>query len=133
MSKKSKKAESTPEETEIIQDTAVSEDAGTLTDDTVEAFESAPAEETVPAEEAPAEETAPAEEPQVTEETTGTVIRPVNFRTGTSFSRAVIAEIKAGTTVKIVGSEQGEKGTWYKCVFDGRTGYIKATGVNIAK
>ena len=58
-------------------------------------------------------------------------MRPVNFRTGPSFGKAVIAELKPGTKVVISGTAEGDKGSWYECVFDGRTGFIKATGIVI--
>ena len=61
----------------------------------------------------------------------GTITRPVNFRTGPGFGRASITELKPGTTVVVSGSVEGDKGTWYECEFDGRKGYVKATGVTI--
>lgn len=63
----------------------------------------------------------------------GIVTRPVNFRKGPSFGKASIMELKMGTKVIVSDSVEGDKGTWYKCEFDGRTGYVKATGVSIAK
>ena len=43
--------------------------------------------------------------------------------------KAVIAELKAGSRVVLSGTVEGDKGAWYKCEFDGRTGYVKASGV----
>ena len=88
---------------------------------------------------AAAEEEVPAiEEPAVAAESTpaaavdsGTVVvitKPVNFRTGPSFGKASITELKV-----VSGSVEGDKGTWYECEFDGRKGYVKATGVTIKK
>lgn len=59
----------------------------------------------------------------------GIVANAVNFRTGPSFNKAVIAELKPGAPVKITSTEQGENGVWYQCEYQGKTGYIKATGI----
>ena len=59
----------------------------------------------------------------------GVVTSAVNFRTGASFNKAVIAELKQGAHVKVMSTEQGENGVWYKCEYQGKTGYIKATGI----
>lgn len=61
--------------------------------------------------------------------TVGKVATAVNFRTGPSFNKAVIAELKQGAHVKVTSTEQGENGVWYKCEYQGKTGYIKATGI----
>lgn len=61
--------------------------------------------------------------------TVGIVFNNVNFRTGASFNNAVIAELKQGAPVKVLSTAQGENGVWYKCEYQGKTGYIKATGI----
>ena len=38
-------------------------------------------------------------------------------------------ELKPGAKVILNGTVEGDKGTWYKCVFDGREGYVKASGI----
>lgn len=59
----------------------------------------------------------------------GTVMKPVNFRTGPSFMNAVITELKPGTTLTIEETVEGDKGTWYRCTYDGVAGYVKTSGV----
>ena len=137
MSKKNKKSDA-PEE-EIVADETVAETAGAA--ETSEPAEKA-AENNIAVSEEPAniapdevvkaDEVNGAEAEDIGSETKiGIVSRPVNFRTGPSFGRAVIAELKAGTKVILMGTEEGDKGKWYKCEFDGRKGYVKATGVTI--
>lgn len=125
MSKKNKKSD-TPEE-EIVQEEVAAEPAKEAAEENIAVSEE-PA-NIEPAEEAKADEA----EDIGSEKKTGTVSRPVNFRTGPSFGKAVIAELKAGAKVVLTGTEAGDKGKWYKCEFDGRTGYVKATGIVVDK
>ncbi len=136
MAKKNKKTEAPAEE--LVQEDVMTVDTGaedTSAEDTSAVEPGAPAndepgsapEELVTEAESPAqEEVSPEGESSV-----GVITRPVNFRTGPRFTNAPIAELKPGTTVTISGSEEGDKGKWYKCVFDGRTGYVKATGISV--
>ncbi len=123
MSKKSKKSDA-PEEKIIAEETAAetSEPAEENIAVSEEPMNIEPMEEVNAVEADGAENTA-------SDTKNGTVSRPVNFRTGPSFGKAVIAELKAGAKVVITGTEAGDKGDWYKCEFDGRTGYVKASGV----
>jgi hypothetical protein len=132
MGKKNKKSEAAEEEV-VVEEAAVEEVAEEAPVE--EAAPEAPAEE-APAEEAPAAEAPAAEEAPSAPETVeasdgqiGTVAKPVNFRTGAKFTNAVIAELKAGTKIVISETVQGDKGAWYKCEFDGRVGFVKATGI----
>lgn len=149
MSKKNKRPEVT--ETEIVQEEAVlsdeiedtkgaEENMEEIAEDiiTEEPAAEIPAEPEAAEPEAPAAEEAPAVQERapaapVEGKTTGKVTKPVNFRTGPSFNRASTAELRPGTTVTVTGSVEGDKGTWYECEFDGRKGYVKATGISIAK
>lgn len=119
MAKKNKKAEAAAEEI-VAEETVLSEE-----DTEPEAVTEEPVHEE------PAETAEPAGEEETAENKAGVVSRPVNFRTGPSFTNAVIAELKPGANVVVSGTVAGDKGKWYKCVFDGRTGYVKATGINI--
>ncbi len=123
MSKKSKKSDA-PEEKIIAEETVAetSEPAEENIAVSEEPMNIEPMEEVNAVEADGAENTA-------SDTKNGTVSRPVNFRTGPSFGKAVIAELKAGAKVVITGTEAGDKGDWYKCEFDGRTGYVKASGV----
>ncbi len=123
MSKKSKKSDA-PEEKIIAEETVAetSEPAEENIAVSEEPMNIEPMEEVKAVEADGAENTA-------SDTKNGTVSRPVNFRTGPSFGKAVIAELKAGAKVVITGTEAGDKGDWYKCEFDGRTGYVKASGV----
>ena len=123
---------------EIIEDIITEEPSADIPAEEADVSDSADisAEETVSAEETPAAaESVPEPEStpavQADGNTAGTIMRPVNFRTGPSFSKASTAELKPGTKVKVTGSAEGERGTWYECEFDGRKGYVKATGVTI--
>ena len=131
MSKKSKKSDA-PEEKIIAEETAAetSEPAETAAEENI-----AVSEEPMNIEPMEEEKTVEADGAENTASDTknGTVSRPVNFRTGPSFGKAVIAELKAGAKVVITGTEAGDKGDWYKCEFDGRTGYVKATGIVVDK
>ena len=87
-------------------------------------------EETVEAEAEAAENSETCESAADAENATvGVVASAVNFRTGASCNKAVIAELKQGAHVKVTSTEQGENGVWYKCEYQGKTGYIKATGI----
>ena len=128
---------------EIAEETALGEE----TTSEIEATAETPAEEAA-AIETVAEETAA--DPEITaDETGGTetqtpesadvsdgrigiVSRPVNFRTGASFKNAVLAELKPGSKLALSGTVEGDKGAWYKCEFDGRTGYVKASGISVS-
>ncbi len=127
MGKKNKKSEAAEEEV-VVEEAAVEEVAEEAPVE--EAAPEAPAEE-APAEEAPAAEEAPSapETVEASDGQIGTVAKPVNFRTGAKFTNAVIAELKAGTKIVISETVQGDKGAWYKCEFDGRVGFVKATGI----
>ena len=106
MPRKAKKAEETVQETEVMPQT----------------------EETVEEAQPEAEQL----QEQTVDTSNGTVIASsgaVYFRTGASFNKAVIAELKPGAPVKVLGSQQGDKGVWYKCEYQGRTGFVKATGL----
>lgn len=130
MAKKSKKTEA-PEE-EAVRIKAAAKSAEDSAEENIAVSEGTGIIE--PAEEVKADEANGAEAEEIGSETkTGTVSRPVNFRTGPSFGRAVIAELKAGAKVILTGTEAGDKGKWYKCEFDGRTGYVKASGVIVDK
>lgn len=130
MAKKSKKTEA-PEE-EAVRIKAAAKSAEDSAEENIAVSEGTGIIE--PAEEVKADEVNGAEAEEIGSETkTGTVSRPVNFRTGPSFGRAVIAELKAGAKVILTGTEAGDKGKWYKCEFDGRTGYVKASGVIVDK
>jgi dynactin complex subunit len=132
MSKKNKKTDAVGEE--IVQEETEMTEEMTEEITETEPLPEETAEENISVAEEEQAEAVAAEEasgaaPELDEGSAGTVSRPVNFRTGPSFKNAVIAELKPGTKVKIAGSEAGDKGTWYKCEFDGRTGYVKASGV----
>ncbi len=124
---------------EIIEDIITEEPAAEIPAEPEAAEPEAPAAEEAPAAgEAPAAEEAPAVQESahaapIEGKTTGKITKPVNFRTGPSFGKASIMELKPGAAVTVTGSVEGDKGTWYECEFDGRTGYVKATGINIAK
>ena len=109
MARKKKNPDPAAEENEIIQEEIVSEqqsaDVETETDDNEGSFV------------------------QADSATIGIVANAVNFRTGASFNKAVIAELKPGAPVKVTATEQGENGVWYQCEYQGKTGYIKATGI----
>lgn len=137
MGKKNKKPDAPGEE--IVEEVAAAEETIEETPaEEVAAPEAPAAEPEAPAgEPAPAEEAAPAEAPvpepvAESEGKIGTVNRPVNFRTGPTFKNAAIAELKAGSKIVLSGTVEGDKGAWYKCEFDGRTGYVKATGISVS-
>ena len=131
MSKKSKKTEA-PEE-EIVNDTIeTAETEETAAEAAAENIEVSNEPENIqPTEEVQADEVNGAAEavPADPDAKVGTVTKPVNFRTGPSFKNAVIAELKSGSKVTLNGTVEGDKGTWYKCEFDGREGYVKASGL----
>lgn len=132
MSKKNKKTEA-PEE-EIVNDTVetaeTEETAAEAAEENIEVSQEP--ENIQPTEEVKADEVnGAAEEAAAGDAKVGTITRPVNFRTGPSFKNAVIAELKSGSKVTLNGTVEGDKGTWYKCEFDGREGYVKASGLSV--
>ena len=125
---------------EIIEDIITEEPSDDISAEEATVSDAADitAEEAVSAEETPAAVESLSEpesmpDTQTDGKTAGTIMRPVNFRTGPSFSKASIAELKPGTKVKVTGSAEGERGTWYECEFDGRKGFVKATGISVDK
>ena len=142
MSKKNKRSEAPDEE---IAEKAVFDETPA---EEIEVTAETPAEEAA-ANEAAAEESAASEEVSADEVNgtelsvsdtaveadggIGTVNRAVNFRTGPSFKNAVIVELKTGSKIALSGTVEGDKGAWYKCEFDGRTGYVKASGISVSK
>ena len=116
---------------ENAEDTSAPEEA---VPEAESAPEEAPAEEAAPAaEEAPAEPAPAAEAPAIDggNGTIGIVLKEIAFRTGPSFNKAVISPLKPGAKLTVIGSEQGEKGLWYQCEYQGKTGYVKATGIRL--
>jgi len=117
------------EETAAPEELAATEEPAAPEEPTADAPAEAAAEEPAPAEPAPAASSEPAA--PIDSPVTGTVMKPVNFRTGPTFLNAAIAELKPGTTLVLEETVEGDKGTWYRCKFDGVTGYVKTSGIQI--